>query len=35
MSGHVARELAKHAPTLPGSLPDPDLPNVVRDKVGE
>ena len=29
LTGHVARELAKHALTLLGSLPDPDLPNVI------
>ena len=35
LTGHVARELAKHALTLLGSLPDPNLPNVVAEKVGE
>jgi quinol monooxygenase YgiN len=35
LTGHVARELAKHALTLLGSLPDPDLPNVLAEKVGE
>jgi len=35
LTGHVARELAKHALTLLGSLPDPDLPNVIAEKVGE
>jgi quinol monooxygenase YgiN len=29
LTGHVARELAKHALTLLGSLPDPELPNVI------
>lgn len=35
LTGHVARELAKHALTLLGSLPDPDLPNVLAEKLGE
>jgi quinol monooxygenase YgiN len=29
LTGHVARELAKHALTLLGSVPDPDLPDVL------
>jgi quinol monooxygenase YgiN len=33
LTGHVARELAKHAVTLLGSLPDPDLPNVIASKL--
>jgi quinol monooxygenase YgiN len=33
LTGHVARELAKHALTLLGSLPDPDLPNVIASKL--
>jgi quinol monooxygenase YgiN len=33
LTGHVARELAKHAVTLLGSLPDPDLPNVLASKL--
>jgi quinol monooxygenase YgiN len=32
--GHVGRELAKHALTLLGSLPDPELPNVLAEKLG-
>jgi quinol monooxygenase YgiN len=35
LTGHVARELAKHSLTLLGSLPDPDLPNVLAEKLGE
>lgn len=35
LTGHVARELAKHALTLLGSLPDPELPNVLAEKLGE
>jgi quinol monooxygenase YgiN len=31
LTGHVARELAKHALSLLGSLPDPELPNVLAD----
>ena len=31
--GHVPRELAKHAPSLLGSLPDPDLVTVVAEKL--
>ena len=31
--GHVARELAKHAVTLLGSLPDPELPNVIASRL--
>lgn len=34
LTGHVARDLAKHALTLLGSLPDPDLPNVLAEKLG-
>ena len=34
VTGHVARELAKHALTLLGSLPDPDLPNVIASTLG-
>jgi quinol monooxygenase YgiN len=34
LTGHVARELAKHALTLLGSLPDPDLPNVIASTLG-
>jgi quinol monooxygenase YgiN len=34
LTGHVARELAKHALTLLGSLPDPELPNVLAEKLG-
>lgn len=34
LTGHVARGLAKHALTLLGSLPDPDLPNVIAEKLG-
>jgi quinol monooxygenase YgiN len=33
LTGHVARELAKHALTLLGSLPDPDLPSVIASKL--
>jgi len=33
LTGHVARELAKHAVTLLGSLPDPELPNVIASKI--
>jgi quinol monooxygenase YgiN len=33
LTGHVARELAKHALTLLGSLPDPELPNVIASKI--
>jgi quinol monooxygenase YgiN len=35
LTGHVARELGKHALTLLGSLPDPELPNVLAEKLGE
>lgn len=31
LTGHVARQLAAHAVTLLGSLPDPDLPNVLAE----
>jgi quinol monooxygenase YgiN len=34
LTGHVARELAKHALTLLGSLPDPELPNILADNLG-
>ena len=34
LTGHVARELAKHALSLLGSLPDPELPNVLAEKLG-
>jgi hypothetical protein len=33
LTGHVARELAKHALTLLGSLPDPDLQNVIASQL--
>jgi quinol monooxygenase YgiN len=33
LTGHVARELAKHALTLLGSLPDPELPNVIASNL--
>ena len=33
LTGHVGRELAKHALTLLGSLPDPELPNVIASKL--
>jgi len=35
LTGHVPRELAKHALSLLGSLPDPDLLNVLAEKLGE
>jgi quinol monooxygenase YgiN len=35
LTGHVPRELAKHALSLLGSVPDPDLLNVLAEKVGE
>src|SRR5437764_270653 len=31
LTGHVARELAKHSLSLLGSLPDPELPNVLAE----
>lgn len=31
LTGRVAQELTKHAVTLLGSLPDPDLPNVLAE----
>jgi quinol monooxygenase YgiN len=34
LTGHVARELAKHALSLLGSLPDPDLIDVLAEKLG-
>jgi quinol monooxygenase YgiN len=34
LTGHVARELAKHSLSLLGSLPDPELPNVLAEKLG-
>jgi len=34
LTGHVARELAKHALTLLGSLPDPELLDVLAEKLG-
>lgn len=34
LTGHVPRELAKHALTLLGSVPDPDLPSVLAEKLG-
>jgi quinol monooxygenase YgiN len=34
LTGHVARELAKHALSLLGSLPDPELPDVISEKLG-
>jgi len=35
LTGHVPRELAKHALSLLGSIPDPELPNVLAEKLGE
>jgi quinol monooxygenase YgiN len=35
LTGHVPRELAKHGLSLIGSLPDPDLLNVLAEKLGE
>lgn len=35
LTGHVPRELAKHAFSLLGSVPDPDLLNVLAEKLGE
>lgn len=34
LTGHVPRELAKHALSLLGGLPDPHLPNVLAEKLG-
>ena len=34
LTGHVARELAKHSLSLLGSLPDPEPPNVLAEKLG-
>ena len=34
LTGHVPRELAKHALALLGSLPDPELPSVIAEKLG-
>ena len=34
LTGHVPRELAKHALSLLGSVPDPDLLNVLAEKLG-
>jgi quinol monooxygenase YgiN len=33
LTGHVARELAKHALSLLGSVPDPELPSVIASKL--
>ncbi|MBV9494805.1 MAG: hypothetical protein JOZ54_11215 [Acidobacteria bacterium] len=33
LTGHVPRELAKHALTILGSVPDMELPNVLADKL--
>jgi quinol monooxygenase YgiN len=33
LTGHVPRELAKHALSLLGGLPDPELPNVLAEKL--
>ncbi len=35
LTGHVPRELAKHALSLLGGLPDPKLPSVLAEKLGE
>ena len=35
LTGHVPRELAKHALSLLGSIPDPELPGVLAEKLGE
>jgi quinol monooxygenase YgiN len=35
LTGHVPRELAKHALSLLGSIPDPELPSVLAEKLGE
>ena len=35
LTGRVPRELAKHALSLLGSLPDPELPGVLAEKLGE
>lgn len=34
LTGQVPKELAKHALSLLGSIPDPDLPNVLAEKLG-
>jgi quinol monooxygenase YgiN len=34
LTGHVPRELTKHALSLLGGLPDPELPTVLAEKVG-
>ena len=34
LTGHVPRELAKHALTLLGSVPDPEMPGVLAEKLG-
>ena len=34
LTGHVPRELVKHALSLLGGLPDPKLPNVLAEKLG-
>ena len=34
LTGHVPRELAKHALSLLGGLPDPKLPSVLAEKLG-
>jgi quinol monooxygenase YgiN len=33
LTGHVPRELAKHALSLLGSVPDPELPSVIASKL--
>jgi quinol monooxygenase YgiN len=35
LTGHVPRELAKHALTLIGSLPDMDMVDVLAEKIGD
>jgi hypothetical protein len=35
LTGHVPRELAKHALSLLGSFPDPSLPNLLAEKLGD
>jgi quinol monooxygenase YgiN len=35
LTGHVPRELAKHALTLLGSVPDMDMLNILAEKLGE
>jgi hypothetical protein len=34
LTGHVTRGLATHALSLLGSLPDPELPEILAEKVG-